>query len=488
MNKNKVKNSKERNDLQMLLGVLAGVLSLILFCQCWSFLNRRSLQTEQQTDQTALSQAVIRENEHVEEKEKADGVKSDQSENTKVQKDDEQKIRVLIRTSGFASELHDQIVLESNGTLLVSGSKEMEIRAGEQFTVMPASEFFSDGVITVTVKEEGQKISVPSISRSQGVPEYSGKMEIYQKDGQLYLVNTVDLETYLRSVVPSEMPSSYEQEALKAQAVCARTYAIRQIRENRLEGFEADVDDSVSFQVYNNISCQEESDQAVQDTEGMILVWNGEPINAYFFSTSCGYTSTDEVWNQETTEKYLKSVYLGEEQRSLETEEAFASFITGDEKTYESEEAWYRWKVTLPVNYLNERIAKFQIGQLKSLEIRKRAESGAVECLAIHGTDGETTLENEYEIRQVFSAKGYPIHKNDGTVSLQMDLLPSAYFTCEPEKEQDSLSGYTFYGGGYGHGVGMSQNGANHMAEQGMKYEEILKFFFADVKLQNISA
>ena len=157
----------------------------------------------------------------------------------------------------------------------------------------------------------------------------------------LLVVNELDLEMYLRYVVPSEMPSSYEKEALKAQAVCARTYACARIREKTWENYHADVDDSVESQVYHNMEAQPETDAAVAETEGKIITCGGEPIQAYFFSTSCGKTSTDEVWNTAETAEYLKSVTVGGEKQEPETEEAFASFITKrDSTSLEVEDGW----------------------------------------------------------------------------------------------------------------------------------------------------
>ena len=108
------------------------------------------------------------------------------------------------------------------------------------------------------------------------------------------MINELSVEDYLKAVVPSEMPSSYGMEALKAQAVCARTYAYKQMEDARLKEYGADVDDSVNFQVYRNLSPTEPTDQAVESTRGEILCQNGEPIEAYYFSTSSGRTSTDE--------------------------------------------------------------------------------------------------------------------------------------------------------------------------------------------------
>lgn len=96
------------------------------------------------------------------------------------------------------------------------------------------------------------------------------------------------------------MPSSYEKEALKAQAVCARSYAVRRIQDGAFEEYGADLDDTTASQVYNNVFETEETIHAVQETEGQILTNDGDVVNAYFFSTSCGTTCrNDDVWGGE---------------------------------------------------------------------------------------------------------------------------------------------------------------------------------------------
>ena len=113
----------------------------------------------------------------------------------------------------------------------------------------------------------------------------------------------------------------------------------------------------------------------------------------------------------------------------------------------------------------------------------RRSEGGAAETVRIEGEKGSMEIEGEYQIRKFLSAKGWPIQKNDGTVSCEMDLLPSACFAVVPEKEGETAVSFTFYGGGYGHGVGMSQNGAKHLAEQGKSYEEILRYFYQNIEI-----
>lgn len=400
---------------------------------------------------------------------------------------EEPEIRILIKTVEFSGYYHEKLVLKGNSPLHLNGDMYV---AGAQETVEITSDsaWFNNGCITVVPEKEEAGTSVENLKRAQGIPVYEGSFEIWQGSAGLVLVNILPLETYLKYVVPSEMPASYAQEALKAQAVCARTYAYRQILNAALSDYHAHVDDSVSYQVYNNTSRQSSTDEAVDATAGMILTCDGEPITAYFFSTSSGHTSSDEVWDESSDEKYLESVYLGEDQApDISTEEAFASFITSrDEGSYEAEDGWYRWQVTLPSEELNKRLETYGIGSLESLEIVKRSDGGAVETMTAHGTAGDHTFSGEYEIREILSTKGYSVLKNDGTTTTEMSLMPSAYFICSPVEQDGILTGYRFIGGGYGHGVGMSQNGALHMAERGMNYEEILHFFYTDVELTDI--
>ena len=116
------------------------------------------------------------------------------------------------------------------------------------------------------------------------VPVSYTHLDVYkrQADG-LVLVNDLYLEDYLTKVVPSEMPSSYEKEALKAQAVCARTYAYRQIQGNAYSQFGAHVDDSTNYQVYNNKETDEKTTAAVKDTYGKMLFYEDKAVEAFYF-------------------------------------------------------------------------------------------------------------------------------------------------------------------------------------------------------------
>lgn len=351
-------------------------------------------------------------------------------------------IRVLLMDTDYQAYEHPSVTVSCGG----------EITA-----YTPKSTGLADG--PVVLEGGGTGIAVTSISRQEGSPVYQGKLEIHKGETGLYLINELPLETYLEAVVPSEMPSSYAKEALMAQAICARTYAWKQMEEKRLEEYDADVDDSVNYQVYQNIAPKEETTAAVRETAGQVLCQNGELIEAYYFSTSAGATSTDEIWGAEEAASYLKSV----------------------ECTFDSGEPWSKWEVALPWENVQAKAQALSggSGALVNLEIVRKNQSGAVTTLKVVTEDGAFEVNEEYAIREFFSPAGCTITERDGSRTTGGKLLPSAYFSMEV-LPGDSIS---IMGGGYGHGVGMSQNAANQMAEEGYTYEEILNYFFKDVQI-----
>src|SRR5699024_8719446 len=110
---------------------------------------------------------------------------------------------------------------------------------------------------------------------------------------------------YLYSVVPSEMPAGYGLEALKAQAVCARSYAYKHMMKNSLSMLGAHVNDSAKYQVYNNLAEHELSTKAVDETMGQIMVSGEEVVEAYYFSTSCGHTTDADIWGSNIELSYI---------------------------------------------------------------------------------------------------------------------------------------------------------------------------------------
>ena len=241
------------------------------------------------------------------------------------------------------------------------------------------------------------------------------------------------------------------------------------MQKSALSDLGAQVDDSVAYQVYQNGGEAAEANAAVDETKGEILESNGQPITAYYFSTSSGKTSTDEVWEVSAPASYLKSV----------------------DCSYDAQEPWHQWSISFSRERLLEAVQTKYAGvkEIYGIDVEKTGDSGVVMSLALDTDQGVYNISNEYDIRALLSPDGLSITRQDGSVVKGSNLLPSAYFTLEEQRDENNvLTGYVIKGGGYGHGVGLSQNGAKGMAEAGMGYQEILAYFYQDVELADISS
>ena len=391
-------------------------------------------------------------------------------------------IRVLIMNKGFQGLYHSTLTLVCSGPMkVIQGEKEKRLKAGEAFTVRTGDRQLRDGRM-ILEPETGGEITVRSLERAQGTPSYTGRMEIVEGEGGLVLVNELYLEDYLKRVVPSEMPSSYEKEALKAQAICARTYAYMQLQSNTYSQYGAHVDDSTNFQVYNNTENSIQASEAVQDTYGKMLLYDGKPITAYYFSTSCGTTSDASVWGSDPEAvPYLKGVALqpGRETLDLSSNEAFSAFIKNEDiKSYDSAYPFYRWNVKTSREILSANIDG--VGTVTGLQITERGGGGVAKKLLVTGTEGEKTISGQNSIRAALGDESLVITKKDGKTVTGWGSLPSGFISIEDIGNGD----FQIFGGGFGHGAGMSQNGAQAMAKSGMKCEEILKFFYDGVSVE----
>ncbi|MCI8571973.1 MAG: SpoIID/LytB domain-containing protein [Lachnospiraceae bacterium] len=447
-------------------------------------------------------------------------------------KDKMENIRVALKDSGFGSLYHEKIVLSSTDEMKVSygpygDRKEETVPAGQELVIEKGSKYFSGDRVEIAPPSHTGKIQVDSINRSQGVPSYRGKMEVVQTEKGLALINEVLLEEYLYSVVPSEMPASYPIESLKAQAVCARTYGYRYLNQPGYGAIGAHVDDSVGYQVYNNIQENVNATKAVKETAGELLLYQGEPVSTYYYSTSCGFGADAGVWSSEQKDgfPYLNSVHIGKEEgpsaEELSNEEIFRDYITQvDESAYEKEEAWFRWQYQveeLEASELYKRLVqRYEAGagkiltftgedieeeegleesfeplkpekfkKIRDIRCLKRKEGGVMDELLIETDKGIYKVVSEYNIRYILNQGGEVI-RQDGTPYESAALLPSAYLIIDIEKEGKNVVGYSVVGGGYGHGVGMSQNGARAMGMEGVGCQDILSFYFRDCQINKI--
>lgn len=421
-------------------------------------------------------------------------------------------IRVLLLENGAPYRKNPAFVSDKDCTVTI-GKKEQSIPAGQvilsdsmltegssdYIKIMPADKqgkvYFSD--------EAGKKIS-------QG---YRGAIEIRRYPQGFGVVNEVSLEHYLYGVVPSEMPVSYEMEALRAQAVCARSYACIQLVKGDYAAFAAHVDDSTNYQVYNKQAENEKTNLAVDDTIGEVIKYKQEIAEAYYFSTSCGHTDNMAIWNLPVEEKYgyLAGITLLSDgsEPDFSTEEKFADFIKRkDIAAFDSDAPYFRWRAELnlagkqesfnqaiveriQVSKSNVQITKTDgtsaaaediagFGAVTGIKTAERSSGGCVKKLQIFYEKGNVEIQNEYNIRYVLGrAVSRLTDKNDKEV--EMALLPSAYITVIPVE-----NGYVIYGGGYGHGIGMGQNGANGMAKAGISYVDILQKYYKDITIENI--
>lgn len=432
-------------------------------------------------------------------------------------------IRVAIRTKDFGGLVHGEISLTADVDYTViygryDDRKNKAYRAGEEFRLTPDSEYLQDGSVVVKPEAGTGKVSLLSLNRSQGIPSYRGMVEIKGKDDGLTVVNEVLLEEYLYSVVPSEMPSSYPLEALKAQAVCARTYAYRYLLQPGLGDMGAHVDDSVSYQVYNNVAEHTHTTKAVKETAGQILYYQDVPADTYYYSTSCGYGTTVDVWKNQNREEvpYLQAAVIGSDSagspQDMMEEEEFSRFIEAvRESDYEKEEPWYRWMVAVKdmsgktlEEHLEQRYGinpqliltlvreEFvsqpvrKVGEIKDIYCEKRLPGGVMDEVVIVTTKNTFKVISENAIRYVLHDGVSEVVRQDGSKVISGELLPSAFMVIDLVKKNGLVTEYQLRGGGYGHGVGMSQNGARAMGLRGDSWEEILNCFYGACKVKEI--
>lgn len=374
-------------------------------------------------------------------------------------------------------------------------------------------------------------IQVTSISRgTSSKPAYAGNLEVAIVGAKLLLVNDVSLESYLTKVVPSEMPSSFHAEALKAQAVAARTYAYADIFNKTNIKYGYTVDDSVKSQVYNNQDVNTKTTNAVNQTKGFIMTYNNEPINAFYYSTSAGITANaNEVWinnrNLGDVIPYLIGKNLSKVNGEVKTfnyqDEAnmLEFFKTIKIDTPDNNSLFHRWvtimnaaqikntldtnlKITFAANpnlvltkvgdsWVSQTIPN-DIGEVIDVYVARRGVSGVVIELDIITTTGTYKVINQYSIRftirpmhagtTVQTKRAKNTDNNYTSTVNNISILYSGFFAIEKMGNT-----YYFYGGGNGHGVGMSQYGASGLGNQGKLYQEILQTYYNDVALTDIS-
>ena len=421
-----------------------------------------------------------------------------------------EKIRVALNTTNFSSLFHESVELRAEEGLFVNGEN-----LGNSVVI----DDLEEGVRLFITSPSN--IEILSISRQQGTPSYRGSLEIIREANGFIIVNELYLEEYLYGVLPSEMPMHFGLEALKLQAVTARSFAHVQILENRFAHLGANLEDSVMSQVYNNVRETELATSAVNYTKNQVLMYNERIISANFFSTSSGVTANSgEVWLSGQywgeTPIYRSSVrhYHGMDAGDLRIEENARAFFTNWQiDSYDSESPWFRWRVTLSNETISQNINtnlenRFNaspnlvrtkndegvfvskpvssIGRLLNIEVIRRGEGGNAMELVITGTENTVKLLTEFNIRSTISLQNTILERISVSNLTNFSMLPSGFFTIERlTDDYGNILYVRFIGGGFGHGVGMSQYGARGKIGRGYSYKDVLKHFYRGVEIVN---
>ncbi len=264
---------------------------------------------------------------------------------------------------------------------------------------------------------------------------YRGKVQLVNQGNQLTAINHVDLEHYLYSVVGAEAVSSWPIEALKAQAVAARSYALykRKTKKNGLY----DLDTTQSTQVYKGLDTEYlTTHEAVNSTAGQIMTYNGNVILAAFHSSSGGHTeNVEDIWTSPLP--YLRGVV-----------------------DYDHQSPVFEWNKTFSLNQIANLIGG--VGKIKTMIAEKTTPQGRVVTMKVIGDRGTQKISGK-ELRKI------------------LDLRSTLFrITTKDSKFQ-------VYGRGFGHGLGLSQWGAYYLAKQGINYHQILVHYYQNSTLSTLN-
>ena len=203
---------------------------------------------------------------------------------------------------------------------------------------------------------------------------------------------------------------------------------------------------------------------------------NGELITCYYYSTSAGATNDLSVWGAEKREYIAVQGLENTGSLDLTQNADFSRYIRSNYECYDTLSPFYRWQAKLDISNIKES----EYGQLHSIEVRKRNAAGYITELVIHYANKDVTLKKELEIRKKLGQYLKEIVLSNEKIRTDLSMLPSACF--EVLKTENGI--VTLCGGGYGHGIGMSQYGANAMASAGYNYKQIIEYYYENIVIK----
>lgn len=377
---------------------------------------------------------------------------------------------------GVRASIHSEATEYPSGMIeLQGGGTKTKIRAKNVLWVS-------------AMRGEEQKINytVPEVPRSYGrgteTRKYTGTL-VFAPDrgGELVAMVSVGAERLLEGVVPAEIFASAPPEALKAQSVAARNEIFSGVGVRNLADpymLRGDVMD----QVYGGVGVEDSrTSRAVAATRGQVMFYGKEIVEAYYSSNAGGHTESNEnVWDMQPrpylrgkadapTGKVPKKFSDGVEPGEIE------EFLNHDFPAHSktapfSSNKHYRWTASAEpstaVKWLKE--AGDDVGYIKDVKIAKRGVSGRIIRLEITGSKKKAVVERELNIRRLFGG------------------LKSGLFLMDVQRSGDRITKFNFRGAGFGHGVGMCQTGAMGMADQGKKFDDILKHYYTGITIRKL--
>ncbi|MEL6930125.1 MAG: SpoIID/LytB domain-containing protein [Cyanobacteria bacterium J06600_6] len=333
----------------------------------------------------------------------------------------------------------------------------------------------------VEITSSQNLVKVNTTNKSQAARLYGGSLRLQPNaHGEFTLVNRVALETYLRGVVPYEIGANAPAQAVAAQTIIARTYALRNLRRFTVDDYQLCA--TVHCQVYKGLNdANPTSDRAIAKTAGLVLTYDNELIDALYSSTTGGVTAGfEDTWDGKQR-PYLQPVIDAPKpfwnllKYPLNNEKTFKHFIglkRGFNET--GRKGVFRWHKSRSIANLNQDLRKYlrktrhplaDFQTIKSMKVHQRSKSGRMLALNIETDLGRLQL-----------------HKNEIRSALQPPR--STFFYLEPIYKNKQLTGYSFIGGGFGHGVGLSQYGSYNLANLGWTAEQILAFYYPQTTLK----
>lgn len=418
-------------------------------------------------------------------------------------------VKVGISNQSFSSFEHTNAAFFTNGDFLVvdmSGAQNYNPKKGSIVKVELVDNLFrvsaddkeliprSFGPIVLTSND---LIYIQGLKRKGLQASYIGQFElkITKNLNTFNVINVLDINSYLKGVVPNEMPVSFGLEALKAQAIAARNYVNRPQNQNS----NYNICDSTACQVYFGANSHAPlADKAVEQTNGIFALYKYEPILALYSSTAGGITESHENTFGEgamqigpKSHPYLKSVG----NRALKTEEDIKEYYSSMPQSNDIKSPLYRWRVEWTRAELEETLnrtlvaqsktglvePKFEEGteieELQDIRVLKRGDSGKALLIEIVAKNGCWRVKKELGIRRVLQNGSKMLYSANFYIDKTEKML---------NDKPIELERVALIGGGFGHGVGMSQYGAGYMAGEGKDYVDILKYYYQGITVGTI--